>query len=507
MKRFGISIWMALLVLSLGFDVDIAWAQSEKDLNQASVDGDLERVKTLVGQGADVNAMNRMKMTPLLVAAMNNRTEVCKFLADKGATLDTKSGMGGQTALYYAVEKNNKDLAEFLVKKGADVNIATTRGENPFSLAKKMGNTEMADFLAKNGAKDPVVVSAYGDEYYGEEMMQPGGRGATPRAAATRGVPQATGEVDLLADPNEIQARIKTIPGLEKEILVLATKSKTEMRYWGESRRDNRTMLARAVQKQLDDEWALVRKSAVEEKASKTIEAIDKMLAKKKDRDSEVRKALLEQRREAAAGGDPTMMRSGGRSRGSTRSSGRGGRGYSTGGTGRSSGYGTSRSSRGYATGGGAAGGAYGGYEDMAMNGGGRPGGAGGRPQEQLDPDTEEEIRHWEGATPDKKLELAKALHPLNHGDFAYIRTIAVEEEAKKTTTTIDGILLARQVRFDVYVKAAELLKSTAAGQPGTVDQYGNPIQQGVRSGRGRTRGNVGTQQQQQMQGRRRGRR
>jgi hypothetical protein len=143
----------------------------------------------------------------------------------------------------------------------------------------------------------------------------------------------------------------------------------------------------------------------------------------------------------------------------------------------------------------------------MATAGRGRSGRTSARPPEQLDPDTQEEIRLWEQATPDKKVDLAKSLHPLTHGDFASIRKIAVDEEAKKTTAAIDGILLARQVRFDVYVKMAEALRSVLApGQPGMVDQYGNPILPGVRSGRGRTRGGAGTQQQQNTQtgGRRR---
>ncbi len=185
-KRLFVSVLIALSVLSFGFNGGIAWSQPKKDLNQAAVEGDLDRVKALVGQGADVNSLNRMQMTPLVVAAMNSRTAVCKFLADNGADLNAND-VRGMTALLYAVERNNKELVEFLVKKGADVNITTGRGENAFSLAKRKhnagGNTEMVeivDFLAKHGAKDPVVSDVYGDEYYGDEGMLPGGRGEAP---------------------------------------------------------------------------------------------------------------------------------------------------------------------------------------------------------------------------------------------------------------------------------------------------------------------------------------
>ena len=91
MKRFLISISTCLFLLSLGLDANVARAQTQKpkkDLNQASVDGELDRVKELVSGGADVNTKNRMGMTPLVVAAMNNRTAVCEFLVENGADLN-----------------------------------------------------------------------------------------------------------------------------------------------------------------------------------------------------------------------------------------------------------------------------------------------------------------------------------------------------------------------------------------------------------------------------------
>ena len=59
-------------------------------------------------------------------------------------------------------------------------------------------------------------------------------------------------------------------------------------------------------------------------------------------------------------------------------------------------------------------------------------------------------------ATPDKKLDLAKAVHPLIQADMGSIRAVAVEEKAKKTTAAIDGLLLARKERFDKLVLKIE---------------------------------------------------
>ncbi len=506
MKRFVTSISIAVLVLSLGLCENVAWSQANTDLNQAAVDGELEKVKTLVGEGADLSSKNMLGMTPLVVAAMNGHTAVCEFLLTKGSDVNSKDSRG-QTALHHAVIKGNKELVEVLVKNKADINMNTSRGENAFSLAKKSGNAEIVGFLDKNGAKDPVVSNDYGDAYYGDDGAPPAGqRPGMPRAVPTRGMPPAAAEVDLLADPNKIKATVKSFEGLEKAIKVVGAKSFSEKRYWEQSKSDNRTLLARAVQKQIDEELALVRKIAVEEKAAKSTEAIDKMLKTKKDRDTKVRAALFQQRREAAAG---ISTRGGGRTRGSSRSSGRSsGRGYS------SSSSRRGVSSSGYASDGGVDGGSYGMSDNSGgtgMIGRGRTGRSSAKPPEQLDPDTKAEIDLWTQATPDTnadaKLELAKSLHPLTYGDFVFIRKIAVEEKAKKTTAAIDGVLLARQERYDAYVKKAEAAKSALApGQnPG---QLGDPrLQQGVRgrSGRG-SRGRTGDTQQQNMQsgGRRR---
>jgi hypothetical protein len=381
-------------------------------------------------------------------------------------------------------------MVELLLAKGADVNAMSGRGENALSMAKKKGNTEIVDLLVKKGATEPVIQDMYGDEYYGAEEMMPGGRGGVPPRGRAASATQAAVQVDLLADPNEITARLKTYDGLEKTIVDLANKSSSEMRYWGQSRYDNRTSLARAVNKQVEDELAAVRKIAVEEKAEKTTQAIDELVKRREARFKLVNKELQQQRREMAAGG---YSRSGGRGRSSGRSRGRSA-------VGGNQAYGGPTGGGGYDDGG------YGGgpYGDAGMGRTSRSSRS-TRPVEQIDAETQDEVRQWLQAAPDNKAELAKSLHPKIHAEIAMIRQVAVEEEAKKTTAAIDGILLARKVRHDVFMAAAEQLKRTAVqGQdPRMAGRYG---EQSARTTGGRTRGRTrggtaGSTQQQNMQG------
>ncbi len=493
MKRFLISILVSLVIVSLGPYVGVAFSQRGKSIHQAAIDGKIDQVKALLEKGTNVNEKEpRMGYTPLHGAARNGRKEVVELLLDKGADINAKES-SSKTPLYLAVEFRQKEMVKLLLAKGADINAATGRGENALSVARKKRNTEMVELLIAKGATEPTLQDMAGDRYYeGEDMLRPG-PGGRIRGTATPAV-----EIDLLADPNEIMARIKTFDDLEKAIVVVAAKSATEMRYWGSTTRtDNRSYVARAVKKQVEDELALVKKIAVEEKAAKTTAAIDALIKQRQGRYTKVSRELLKQRREAmqAESSRTTGGRAGGRTSG--RTSGRSSRGsgrYSSG----------SQASGGVTRARGGAyddGGAYG--PGMSETGRyGRPTRAG----EQLDPVTEDEIRQWTQATMDNKPDLAKTVYPQIHAEFAMIRRIAVEEEAKKTTAAVDGILLARQVRFNVFIKIAEELRRTAApGQdPRTVGRYGEEA--GRTSGRrGRTtRGGAGGTQQQGGRTRRR---
>ncbi len=94
---------------------------------------------------------------------------------------------------------------------------------------------------------------------------------------------QSPVQIDILADPNEIKARVKTFEGLQKALEVVDANSQNETRQWQQKRRDNRTLLIKAVQKQFEEEIGVIRKVAVEEKAKKTTETIDSLLTGKQE--------------------------------------------------------------------------------------------------------------------------------------------------------------------------------------------------------------------------------
>ena len=481
-KRLTISIFALLMFTSFALDNAVAQPR-EKSMNQAVVDGDIARVKTLLSEGADVNSKNRMGWTLLHTAIRNKRKEIVTLLIEKGADIKAKDNRG-RTTLHFAVESGQKDIVELLIAKGVEINVMDGRADNALSLAKKNNQKEIADLLVKNGAEDPDPSALLGDRLYSSPAA---GRNAnsgrlTQQNARTANVGQSNVAVDLLADPNEIKTRVKTFDGLEKSVKEVSDKSKNEERQWLQTRLDNRTTLLRAVDKQIDDELDYISKVAVEESAKKTAEAIKNLRADRRKPSSKVNRALLEQKREQRQTASASTR---GRGRTTGRSTTRGRTSARTQPTGTSSnnpyGNSTATMSRGYGS----------------QNS--------GRPAEQLDTQTEEQIRLWSQTTTDNKLDLAKAIQPQIQAEIGSIRTIAVEEQAKKTTAAIDGLLLARKERFDVLViKIAEEKRKLQEAQNlrnARTNNMGQATQQNTRT-RGRTSGRTtGTQTDTQQRG------
>jgi len=452
--------------------------KSAKTLHDAARDGDIDQVQLLLSKGANVNEKNRMGWTPLHTAIQNRRQALIEPLIAKGADINATNNRG-QTPLLAAVNTGQKDAVELLIAKGADVN-AMGGSDNALSLAKKRRNTEIVDLLLKHGAKEPSLQDLMGDRYYGDQggvNPYPGYEEQATTQRRTRTISpiaQSPVQVDILADPNEIRARVKTFEALEKAVEEVAGKSQNETRQWQQKRYDNRTLLIRTVQKQFEDEIGVIRKVAVEEKTKKTTETIDSLLTGKQERFKKVSKELLAQKRELRL-----MQPS--RGRGRARTSGRSTRGRT--------------SQRGQPYG-----------DDMTDSLYGRGDVMPGttrtsqyqstrRPTEQLDAETENEIRQWLQADVEDKTNLAQAVNEQLRLEIESVRSVAVEEEAKKTTAAIDGVLLYRQMRFEALIQKMEEEQQALRQQT-----------QDPRT-RGRTRYPQGSQTQQENQPRTRRRR
>lgn len=101
-----------------------------------------------------------------------------------------------------------------------------------------------------------------------------------------------------LADPNKVKAAVREFEGLEQELEQVDSKSSNEIRLWLQRETDNRIGLAKSAHDQAEEEIMLIRKTAVEEGAKKTIAAIDGLLLSRQERFDKLIEKLREERRE-----------------------------------------------------------------------------------------------------------------------------------------------------------------------------------------------------------------
>ncbi|MBN1510066.1 MAG: ankyrin repeat domain-containing protein [Sedimentisphaerales bacterium] len=424
-------------------DMNKADERGTPPLCYAADAGQLEAVKVLLAAGAQVNAKGINGRTPLLGAAQSGHTGVVLALLAAGADPKLKDD-NKTTPLHVAAAFGHTEVVQALIKAGADVNAEDRMSQTPLMLASRRQQTEIVDLLKQSGAKEPVALrpgmSPYGDDGApGSQMTQP---------------VAATAPVQVELDPNAVRGEIKAFPGLAAVLQAVDDKSEVEQKGWIQRRVDTRTSLLRSVEKQFDDELALIKQTATDEKATKTIPAVDDLAAKRKLRyaavGDAVREAIREERRAAMEQNTDTT------------------------GTGRVRGGRTGR--RGTTE-------MMGGAQSPYGNPGATPSRASARREPNLPPidgDTRAQIDAWVNGKPESKPELLEAVHLLDLAELEGLRTIAAEEQAKKTAATISGVMLARQERvakireqWTIDEERQRKLQERKGTQPGTYPERG----------------------------------
>jgi hypothetical protein len=421
----------------------------------------VEATRLIIESGkANVNRKDQDGKTPLIMAANYGEVEMVEALIANKADLKAKDN-NDWTALHFAIDASHRDVAMLLIEKGADINAANKSGMTPLMIARYRDQTEVADLLRQKGATEPVQRdSLYGDYAYGDQGAQAPGAPAIPAREA----------IEL--DPNAIRAEIQAFEGLAAVLKAVDDKSASEQQAWIQRRTDNRTMLITAVERQFNEEMAVVKPIATAEKAEKTVKALDDLSAARKKRFGEINEELREQRRAAMASSRDSGMTGGGRAMT------RGTRGPARGpGAASAPGY---APTPGYAP--------AGPYGAPAARTPQRPGAA---PVEEpvLDPVTQAQIQVWLNAKPEDKQGLLEAVHEMNLGDLDDLRLIALEEEAKKTAAALHGLMLAHEDRVEkISGKWQEederLLKLQERYGPGGMPGRGTQPQQGMRGTR-----------------------
>nr|XP_018910579.1 PREDICTED: uncharacterized protein LOC109039535 [Bemisia tabaci] len=165
-------------------------------LHVAAEKGNFDVVKLLIKSGAIFNRKNKDDDTPLEVAkdekiieylrsvetlfedvsneAEDLGEEAASILASERSVMNARHASGGWTLMYWAISKDQTDLAKVLINYGADYFLVTNKGTSPLHIAASKGNLEVMKALlnrVKSDCPDKLIDYINGRTVKGSSAM------------------------------------------------------------------------------------------------------------------------------------------------------------------------------------------------------------------------------------------------------------------------------------------------------------------------------------------------
>jgi len=151
-KDSRVHAFAATLLLSLAVErvLPRARVQRQRLFADATMTGDIKRMRALRFSGADINRRSNCCM-PLYLAASEGRLEAVRYLLNEGADVNAREKFGG-TPLTEAAYHGHLNVVEELLFHGADPNAVGDEGTAlDVAAAKRYGR--IADLLRHHGGK------------------------------------------------------------------------------------------------------------------------------------------------------------------------------------------------------------------------------------------------------------------------------------------------------------------------------------------------------------------
>lgn len=126
---------------------------------------DAGRVQAAISAGADINENDVYMGSPLHIAVARGKVEIAKLLLDAGADIEAaaKGSLNKAHPLHIAARVNGVAIAALLIERGAKVDSRDSQSRTPLFVAASSGQAEVAEFLLKAGADPLAEESDYHD--------------------------------------------------------------------------------------------------------------------------------------------------------------------------------------------------------------------------------------------------------------------------------------------------------------------------------------------------------
>ncbi len=146
-------------LIKQGANVNAINNEGDAPLHWACMGGHIGVVSWLIKKRASVNALNNKRETPLHWACMGSHTEMIKLLIKQGANVNIARYNDGATPLYCACMGGAaEEIIKLLIEHGANVNTACEDGLTPLHWAcTRRHNTKIVELLIKKGANVDAI--------------------------------------------------------------------------------------------------------------------------------------------------------------------------------------------------------------------------------------------------------------------------------------------------------------------------------------------------------------
>ncbi len=138
-------------LIKQGANVNVKNVKDWTPLHTAALVKNHEIAQLLINNGANINSLTNLGWTPLMIASEEGDFETAKLLIDHNAKINVKA-KDRSSAIYVAAQNGHLDIVKLLVENGANVNDRVTGEWTPLIVASEQGHLEIVKFLLLNNA-------------------------------------------------------------------------------------------------------------------------------------------------------------------------------------------------------------------------------------------------------------------------------------------------------------------------------------------------------------------
>jgi ankyrin repeat protein len=146
----------AKTLIENGASVNAQDNQGSGPLFLAAEGGHIDTVTLLLDNGADFNAESREGVTPLMAAAFQGHKPVVELLVGRGCPPDARSKKMGISALWSAAWTGKTEVIDYLWQQGADVNVKSKKGESSLVVAVEYNQFDSVRMLLDKGIDQDI---------------------------------------------------------------------------------------------------------------------------------------------------------------------------------------------------------------------------------------------------------------------------------------------------------------------------------------------------------------